>query len=233
MENVNKSFTPIKNWAEDDRPREKLLRHGAAKLSNSELLAILINNGSGGRSAVDLAKDLLKQGNNSLNELAKLDLKSFQKVKGIGAAKAITIASALELGRRRHADGFLKKDKFTSPTEAAQYLKTQFQDYAHEIFAVIYLNQGNKVIKIEIISEGGITATVVDSRIILRNALLEKATSLILCHNHPSGNLKPSKADIEITEKLRQAANLLDIKVFDHIIVSNEGFFSFAEEGIL
>jgi DNA repair protein RadC len=233
MENFNKPSTSIKNWAADDRPREKMVSKGAAILSNSELIAILINNGSKEKSAVDLAKEILKLGSDNLNELGKLTLKDFQKIKGIGIAKAITIAAALELGRRRQAAATLDKPIVQSSKDIAQYLKALLKDFTYEVFAVLFLNQANKVNHFEIISRGGITGTVADPRIILKKALEEDATSIVLSHNHPSGSLKPSRADEALTQKIKEAAKYFDIKVIDHIIVSEEGFYSFADEGIL
>ena len=233
MENINKPSTSIKNWAIDDRPREKLLTKGAAILSDSELLAILINNGNKEKSAVELAKDVLKLGGQNLNELGKLSLKDFQKIKGIGEAKAITIAAALELGRRRHATAALEKTVIKTSADIAQYMRTRIKDFGYEVFAVLFLNKANKINHFEIISRGGLTGTLADPRIILRIALEQGATSLVLCHNHPSGNLRPSKADEELTEKIKIAARYLDILVMDHLIVSEEGYFSFADGGLL
>jgi DNA repair protein RadC len=233
MENVKKSSTSIKNWAVDDRPREKLFSKGAHSLSDSELLAILINNGNKENSAIELAKAVLKLGNNNLNELGKLSIKDIRGIKGIGPAKAITIAAALELGRRRQAAAALEKPLVTSSNDVAQYLRAVIKDYSYEVFAVLFLNKANKINHFEIISRGGITGTVADPRIILKKALEEDATSIVLCHNHPSGNLKPSKADEDITFKIKEASKYFDIKVIDHIIVSEEGYFSFADEGLL
>lgn len=233
MENVNKPSTSIKNWAIDDRPREKLLAKGATALSNSELIAILLNNGSRNKSAVELAREILKLGGDNLNELGKLSLSDFKQVKGVGQAKSIIIAAALELGRRRQASVSLEKTVVRSSRDIAQYLQTTLKDYNYEVFAVVFLNRANKINHFEIISKGGITGTVADPRIILKKALEEDATSIVLCHNHPSGNLQPSRADEELTKKIKEAANFLDIKVIDHIIVSEEGFYSFADEGIL
>ena len=233
MENVNKPSTSIKNWAIDDRPREKLLAKGATALSNSELLAILLNNGSRNKSAVELAREILKLGDDNLNELGKLSLNDFKKVKGIGQAKSIIIAAALELGRRRQASSSLEKIVVRSSRDIAEYLQATLKDYNYEVFAVVFLNRANKINHFEIISKGGITGTVADPRIILKKALEEDATSIVLCHNHPSGNLQPSRADEELTRKIKEAANYLDIKIIDHIIVSEEGFYSFADEGIL
>src|SRR5215210_4615082 len=223
----------IKNWAVDDRPREKLALKGAETLSNSELLAILINNGSVEKSAVDLAKELLGAVENNLQRLSNLSVKEMVnlKIKGLGPAKAITIVAALELGvRRSMADN--KKQVILSSKDIAYYLKAQLEHKKHEVFAVVFLNKANKINHYEIISEGGITGTVADPRIILKKALEHDAVSIVLCHNHPSGNLKPSRQDEELTQKIKEAARFLDIKVLDHIIVSDAGYFSFADEGI-
>jgi DNA repair protein RadC len=223
----------IKQWAKDDRPREKLLLKGAENLSNSELLAILIHNGTRDKTAVDLAKDILKLGKDNLNELGKITIKELMKIKGIGEAKAITIAAALELGRRRQGSVSLERAVVTTSHDIAEYLQSALKDYRHEVFAVIFLNRANKVKHFEIVSEGGITGTVADPRVILKKALDEDAVSIILCHNHPSGSLKPSRADEQLTAKIKEAAKYFDIQVMDHIIVSDSGYYSFADEGIL
>ena len=223
----------IKQWAKDDRPREKLLAKGSAALSTSELIAILINNGSKNKSAVELAQEVLKAGKDNLNDLSKLSVKELMKIKGIGEAKAISIVAAMELGRRRQSTGLREKEIVKSSADVANYLQALLKDYKHEVFAVLFLNRSNKVNHFQIISEGGITGTVADPRIILRKALEEDAVSLILCHNHPSGSIKPSKADEELTYKIKEAAKFFDIKVIDHLIVSDDGYFSFADEGIL
>lgn len=224
---------PIKAWAKDDRPREKLLAKGVVVLSNSELLAILLATGTRQKTAVELAQDVLRSGKNNLNELGKLSVKELMKIKGIGEAKAISIVAAMELGRRRQAAASLEKPVVSSSADVAIYLQTTLRDYKHEVFAVVFLNRANKINDCKIISEGGITGTVADPRIILKKALEEDAVSLILCHNHPSGSLKPSKADEELTYKIKEAAKYFDIKVLDHLIVSDDGYFSFADEGIL
>ncbi len=223
----------IKQWAKDDRPREKLLMKGPETLSDSELLAILIVNGTRSKSALDLAKEILNLGKNSLPELGKLTVKQLMKIKGIGEAKAITIVAALEIGRRRQAMNFLEKEIVTSSRDVANYLQTLLKDHLREVFAVLFLNRANKINHFEIVSEGGITGTVADPRIILKKALEQDAVSLILCHNHPSGSLKPSKADEELTYKIKEAAKYFDIKILDHVIVSETGYYSFADEGIL
>jgi DNA repair protein RadC len=226
--------TSIKNWAIDDRPREKLLLKGCNILSNAELLAILINNGTKDKSAVDVTKQLLAAVDNDLQKLGKLSIKEIikLKVKGIGEAKAVTIAAALELGLRREVSE-KKISAVIKSRDAAEYLRAQLRFKNHEVFAIVYLNRANKIKHYEIISEGGITGTVADPRIILKKALENDAVSIILCHNHPSGSIKPSRADEELTKKITEAASYFDIKVLDHIIVSEEGYFSFADEGLL
>ena len=223
----------IKEWAKDDRPREKLLLKGAQNLSDSELLAILIHNGTREKSAVDLAKEVLRLSNNNLVEMGKLTVNELMKIKGIGEAKAITIAAALELGRRRQSTEPLQKSIINSSWEIAAFSQAKLGDHRHEVFAVMYLNRANKINHFETISEGGITGTVADPRIILKKALEADAVSIVLCHNHPSGSLKPSRADEELTIKIREAAKYFDIKVLDHIIVSDAGYYSFADEGLL
>jgi DNA repair protein RadC len=223
----------IKQWANDDRPREKLLLKGVETLSDSELLAILIANGNRQKTALDLAKDVLKLAKNNLATLSKISVRELTKLNGIGAAKAIGIVAAMELGRRRQASLVTSKTIVVSSLDVASYLQTILKDYRHEVFAVVFLNRANKINHFEIISEGGITGTVADPRIILRKALEEDAVSLILCHNHPSGSLRPSRADEELTEKIKQAAKYFDIKVLDHLIVSEDGYYSFADEGLL
>lgn len=224
----------IKNWNEDDRPREKLMLKGTESLSNSELLAILINNGTKDRSAVDVCKELMSSVNNDLQRLGKMSVKEILqlKTKGIGEAKAITIAAALELGIRRNAVEN-KKYQITHSSDIANFLKAKLENKKHEVFVVIYLNRSNKIQHHEVISIGGITGTVADPRIILKRALEYDATAVILCHNHPSGSLKPSRMDEELTWKIKEAAKYFDISVLDHIIVSEEGYYSFADEGLL
>jgi DNA repair protein RadC len=222
----------IKDWARDDRPREKLLSKGPDSLSNSELLAILLGSGTKTKSAIDVGKEILALAKDDLNALGKLSLKELMKVDGIGEARAISIAAALELGRRRQATD-VQKEVVTSSADIAKYLQAHLRDKTHEVFMVAYLNRANKIIHLETISEGGITGTVADPRIILKKALEQNAVNLILCHNHPSGSLKPSRADEQLTQKIKQAALLLDISVIDHVIVSEEGYFSFADEGLI
>lgn len=223
----------IKSWAKDDRPREKLLLKGTESLSDSELLAILIHNGTREKTAVDLAKQILKLGKNNLAELGKLSVKDLMKVKGIGEAKAVTIAAAMEMGRRIQTMTAIPKLTVSSSREIAAFLQPQLKELQQEVFGVLFLNQANKINHFEIVSKGGITATVADPKIILKKALEANAVSIILCHNHPSGNTRPSRADEELTQKIQAAAKLFDIKVLDHIIVSESGYYSFADEGLL
>ena len=223
----------IKEWAKDDRPREKLLANGISSLSNSELIAILLNHGTRDKSALELAQDVLKLSKDNLNELGKLSVKELMKIHGIGEAKAIGLVAAMELGRRRYAMASREKAVVTSSADVADYLQISLKDYKHEVFAVLFLNRSNKVNHFQIVSEGGITGTVADPRIILKKAPEENAVNIILCHNHPSGSLKPSKTDEELTYKIKEAAKYFDIKVLDHVIVSDDGYYSFADEGIL
>ncbi|MBN8786340.1 MAG: DNA repair protein RadC [Terrimonas sp.] len=225
--------TSIKNWAVDDRPREKLRNNGPETLSHSELIAILLQNGTRQKSAIDLAKEILQLGKNNLAEVGKLSIKELMKVKGIGEAKAITISAALELGRRRQAAESLEKSVVTDSASVARYLQAILKDKQQELFIVLFLNRANRINHSEIISKGGITGTVVDPRIVLKRALEEDAVSIVLCHNHPSGSLKPSRADETLTAKIKEAAKYFDIKVYDHIIVSDQGFYSFADDGLL
>lgn len=233
MESSHKSSTSIKTWAADDRPREKLLTKGREALSDSELLAILISTGTKTKSAVDLAKEVLALGKNNLDNLGKLTITELISVSGIGEAKAITLTAALELGRRRQAIIPLQKIYIKTSTELINFLKTSLKDYSHEVFAVVFLNKSNRINHFEILSRGGITSTVVDPRLVFKKALEVGATSIVLCHNHPSGSLKPSRADEELTTKLKEAGKYLEIKVLDHLIVSDEGFYSFADEGLM
>jgi DNA repair protein RadC len=233
MKNINNPSTSIKNWSKDDQPYEKIKNFGPTQLSNSELLAILIKNGNKNSSAIDLAKAIMMRCNNCLNELGKLSIIDFQKINGIGETKSITIMAALEMGRRRLNAESVLKHSIKGSQEVAQYLNEKFKDLTYEVFAVIFLNQANKIIHFEVISKGGITGTVADPRIILKLALGFGAVSIILCHNHPSGNLNPSNADKAITKKIGDAGSLMDIKLLDHIIVSDEGYYSFMEEGMI
>ena len=231
MESKN-SFS-IKHWSEDDRPREKLLNKGRAALSDGELVAILIGSGSRSESAVELCKRILASVDNNLNELGKLSIQQLMAFKGIGEAKAITIAAALELGRRRRVEEALEKKKITSSTSVFELMQPLIGELQHEEFWIVYLNNSNKVIQKQQLSKGGITGTLVDVRLVLKQALELNATGIILVHNHPSGTLKPSEADKQLTKKLKIAAESMDIKVLDHVIVTEKAYFSFADEALL
>ena len=223
----------IKNWSQDDQPREKLLNKGKATLSDAELVAILIGSGNRDESAVALCKRILASVDNNLSALGKLSITQLMDFKGIGEAKAITIAAALELGRRRRGEEALEKLKITSSTSVFEVMQPIIGELQHEEFWIIYLNNSNKVIQKEQLSKGGITGTLVDVRLVLKKALEVGATGLILAHNHPSGTLKPSVADKNLTSKLKTAADSLDIKVLDHLIITEKAYFSFADESLL
>jgi len=226
-------YTPIHQWAEDDRPREKFLLKGKSTLSDSELLAILIGSGSRNESAVQLCQRILASVNNNLNHLGKLTAQQLMQFKGIGEAKAITIAAALELGRRRRDEEVQELTKITSSKAVFELMQPIIGELPHEEFWVLYLNNSNKVIYKSQISKGGITGTVVDTRLVFKTALEHHATSVILTHNHPSGKLLASDADKQITNKLQEAGKHLDILVLDHIIITEKSYFSFADEGLL
>lgn len=223
----------ILSWAEEDRPREKLLLKGKSALSDAELIAILIGSGTRSVSAVDLAKLILSKAGNNLNELARFSVKDLQEMKGIGEAKAISIVGALELGRRRKEQEFINKIKITCSNDIYELMKPELLDLPKEQFWVILLNRANRILKKEQISSGGVTGTVADPKIIFKAALDQYASSIILVHNHPSGNLKPSQADIDLTNKMKSAGKLLEIPVLDHIIFGDEGYLSFADEGMI
>jgi DNA repair protein RadC len=227
------NFLKILSWAEEDRPREKLLLKGKSALSDAELIAILIGSGTRSISAVDVAKMILADADHNLNKLAKFSVQDLRKIKGIGEAKAISIVSALELGRRRKDSDFSEKVKITCSNDIYQIMKPELMDLPKEEFWVILLNRANGLIKKEQISSGGISGTVADPKIIFKVALDQYASSIILVHNHPSGNLKPSQSDIDLTKKMRSAGKLLEIPVLDHIIFGDEGYLSFADDGIL
>lgn len=225
-------YTPINQWAEDDRPREKLLLKGKAALSDSELLAILIGSGSRNESAVQLCQRILASTGNNLNQLGKLSIAQLIEFKGIGEAKALSITAALELARRKRSEEAVELDKITSSRSVFELMQPIIGELEHEEFWVLFLNNSNKILLKEQLSKGGITGTIVDIRIIFKKALECNATSLILTHNHPSGKLKPSDADRDITKKLKAAGQQMDIAVLDHVIVTQNGFFSFNDEGI-
>lgn len=223
----------ILSWAEEDRPREKLLLKGRAVLSDAELIAILIGSGNKSMSAVTLSKHILSSVANDLNSLAKLSVKDLKKFNGIGEAKAISIVGALELGRRRIASHSLIKPQIRSSEDAYKAMTSELMDLPTEEFWVIMLNRSNKIIQKRAISLGGVSGTVADPKVIFKKALEDLASGIILAHNHPSGNKKPSQADIALTKKLQNSGKLLEIPVLDHIIFTDDGYFSFADEGLL
>jgi DNA repair protein RadC len=223
----------IKQWAEDDRPREKLLNKGRLALSNAELIAILINSGSTDESAVDLSKRILSSSQDSLTELSKLSVKDLCAFKGIGEARAVAITAALELGRRRRESEALQKNTISCSRDAFDIIQSTLSDISYEEFWVLLLNRANKVIKKVNISEGGFSGTVADPKKIFKLALEYSACGIILCHNHPSGNLKPSEADILLTRKLKEAGAHLDLPILDHLIIGDEKYLSFADDGLL
>jgi DNA repair protein RadC len=222
---------PITNWSEDDRPREKLMLKGKSVLSDAELIAILIGSGSRNESAVDLSKRILASADN-LNVLGKMSISQLMNFKGIGEAKAITIIAALELGRRRRVEDAVELIKITSSKRVFEIMQPIIGELPHEEFWVLFLNNSNKVISKSQLSKGGISGTIVDVRLVFKLALENGATGLILCHNHPSGNLQPSDADRKITKKIIQAGDSLDVKVLDHLIITETKYYSFVDEGI-
>lgn len=232
MSDPNAYFS-IKNWNEDDRPREKLLLKGKTALSDAELIAILIASGSRNESAVALSQRILASVANNLNELAKLSVKDLMQFKGIGEAKAISITAALELGKRRRAEVALERKKITASKSVFELMQPIIGDLPHEEFWIVYLNNSNKVLQTLQLSKGGITGTLVDVRLVFKNALQLGSVAVVLAHNHPSGTLKPSQADLSLTKKLKIAGESLDIKVLDHLIITEKSYFSFADENLL
>lgn len=223
----------IKSWAAEDRPREKLIYNGVRSLTNAELMAILLGSGSRNQSALDLAKAILSSCDNDLDELGRYTLDNLTQFVGVGPAKAVTISAAVELGRRRKSTKSAEKDKITSSAEAFQLMRPLIADLKVEEFWALYLNRNNRVIKPKLISRGGVSGTVVDPKMVFQPAVQMLCSSIILSHNHPSGNLSPSNEDRLLTEKLARAGKHLDIAVLDHLIVSHTGYFSFADEGLL
>ena len=223
----------IKSWAEEDRPREKLRNKGKQHLTDAELLAILLGSGNRTESAVSLAQRILQTYHHDLHELSKKDIQELCKFNGIGEAKAISIIAALELGKRRQLMSIRDRPKISSSKEAYNILAPLLLDLHHEEFWILMLNRANRVIGKVSISSGGVSGTVVDAKIVFRKALDARASAIILCHNHPSGNLQPSQADIDLTKKLKQAGKLIDISVLDHLIISELGYYSFIDEGSL
>ena len=228
----NKRLT-IKEWGVQDRPREKYARNGAAALSDAELIAILFRTGNASESAVELSKRLLASSNNSLNELSEKTLHELSGIKGIGQAKALALLTAFEIGRRIRAEKVEERPVIKSSLDVVNLMQNKIAYLDHEELWVIYLNQSSRILDIAQVNKGGIASTVVDVRLVLKQAVVNKSTQIILCHNHPSGSTSPSKADIQLTEKTRKAANLMDIMLVDHIIIHRERYFSFVEEGLL
>jgi DNA repair protein RadC len=223
----------IKQWSPEDRPREKLLLKGTPALSDAELIAILIGSGTAKLSAVDVSKKILLEVKHSLNELARLSVKDLMKMKGIGEAKALTIIAALELGRRRKEHDTNEKLKIQTSLDSFNELKGDLMDLQHEEFWVLLLNRANRLIKKKRVSEGGVTGTVADPKIIFKMAVEELASGIIVAHNHPSGNLTASQSDILLTKKLHEAGKLLEVQLLDHVIIAGTKYLSFADEGML
>lgn len=224
---------PINRWSEEERPREKLLINGASAMTNSELLAILLRTGSRNTSALDLSRFIMQQVDNDLSKLAKMSVVNLTEFIGVGEAKAITIVAALELGRRRQAYVAERKKTISSSKDVVEIISPQLRDFQHEEFWILYLDNKNSIIEREVMSKGGLDATVVDVRIILRRALEVRATGMICIHNHPSGNLKPSSRDQQVTEEIAKAGKLMKITLLDHIIIAGDSHFSFKDEGLL
>lgn len=223
----------IKDWALEDRPREKLLYKGISSLSDAELLAILLGSGSNDKSAVDLAREILSIASNNLHRLGKLDVHDLVKLKGIGTAKAINIMAALELGRRRKSAEIIEAAKIRSSNDVYTIFNPLLADLTHEEFWLLYLNRSNKILSRHKLSQGGVSGTITDVRLIIKKALELLASSMIICHNHPSGNLEPSEADNRITQKIKEAAACFDINLLDHVIVTDNGYYSYADNGAL
>jgi DNA repair protein RadC len=223
----------IKDWALEDRPREKMLYRGIASLSDAELIAILIRSGNRDETAVELSRKILGEVNNNLHELGKQNFENLSRHKGIGEAKAMSIIAAMELGRRRNQSSALEMDKITCSSDVANYLRPLMGDLDHEEFWVLFLNRQNKITDKQRLSQGGMTGTVIDVRLVLKMALEKHATSIIIGHNHPSGNLDASEADRKITRQLKEAAVVMEIPLLDHLIITQSGYFSFADEGLL
>ncbi len=223
----------IKDWSEDDRPREKLSKKGTAALSDAELIAILLGSGNSQQSAVELARDILDSCSNNINNLGKKSLKDLMKFKGIGEAKAVTIVAALELGKRRKLEDVIKQARITTSRSAFDYFQPLMGDLQHEEFHVLFLNRANIIIDSIRISSGGTIGTVMDIKLIIKNALDRLAHGIIISHNHPSGNTQPSNADKQITSKVRDAAALMEINLLDHIIIADNDYFSFADDGLI
>jgi DNA repair protein RadC len=223
----------ITDWAVEDRPREKLYQKGTSSLSDAELLAILIGSGTKSRSAVDLGRELLSMADNNLNSLGKLSISDLTKIRGIGNARAITIAAALELGRRRKLAELPEMPQIKCSRDVFELVNPVLSDLSHEEFWILFLNRSNRVINRMKLSQGGISGTVTDVRMIMKKAIENLASGIIVCHNHPSGNLNPSESDSRITQKIKEAGNLMDIQLLDHLIICEKDYYSFADNGLL
>lgn len=226
-----KNKIPIHSWAEDDRPREKFILKGKETLSDAELLAILIGSGNGEDSAVELARIILLSSNNNLLQLSKKNLFELKQIKGIGGAKAVTLLASFELARRYRNSEILNKLSIKTSKDAFEYFQPFLADKPHEEFWALYLDRANQIIKHELISIGGKSGTIVDMKILFSKAIMVQASGIIVAHNHPTGNLKPSEQDIKLTSKLKEASKLLDISILDHIIIGENRFYSFADSG--
>lgn len=223
----------IRDWARDDQPREKLMAHGPGALSDAELLAILIRSGSVKESGLDLAKRIMGDAGQDLHKLGKLGVAELVKYNGMGEAKAITIVAALELGRRRRSTDAQERPSITTSASAHELIRSKLAELPNEVFWVILLDRGNRLLELRKVSEGGLHGTVADPKVIFKMALDHRASSVVLCHNHPSGQLRPSEEDIRLTRKLTDGGRLLDIAIHDHLIVASSGYYSFADNGML
>ena len=234
MDSFNKiEKLSIKNWSEEDQPREKLMAKGRQVLSDAELLAILIGSGSRSESAIELCKRILNDSQNNINQLAKLSVNDLMKYRGIGEAKAISIVAALELGRRRKSEAVLDKVQVTSSQHLYEYIKPVLEDLPHEEFWIVLLSRANKIIGKQLIGRGGISETTADIKLIFKKSIESLASAIILAHNHPSGNLKPSQSDLNLIKKIKDAAKLFDISILDHLIIGDGNYYSFNDEGVL
>jgi DNA repair protein RadC len=231
--NESPTYLSIKEWAEEDRPREKLLLKGKASLSDAELIAILLGSGTVSMSAVELAKQILHSVNHNLHELAQLTIKDLEKFKGIGEAKAITIVAALELGRRRKNADVQQRSQVESSKDVYEILQADLLDLPYEEFWALYLNRANQVIRKVQISRGGVVGTVADVRLILKHGIELLASGIVLAHNHPSGNLQPSPEDLKLTQKVKEAAQLMNMTLLDHLIIGHQSYFSFVDEDVM
>ena len=233
MPNPKVNYLSLKNLSEDDRPREKLMKHGRSSLSNAEIIGILIGSGTTEKSAVQLSREILMSVDTDLDKLARLSVYDLMKFKGIGVAKAVTIAAALELGRRKQNEVRKNDMMVKSSIDIYKQIKERFQDLNHEEFYIVLLNRANKIKSVELISKGGISGTAVDGKVIFKKALEQSASGVVLCHNHPSGNLQPSRSDIELTKKMKIFGKMIELPILDHLIITDDHYYSFADEGIM